>query len=500
MQENTNKAIAVNSMVLYAKLIIVTVTGLLTTRFALTALGITDFGLFSVLGSIISFIGIFNTIMLASSNRFISVAIGKGVFKDVNEQFNINLTIHVVIALLTLIIAIPMGDCYVYTYIHYDGDISKAVSVFNYSVIGSVISFVGVPFNGLLMAKERFILFSFTEAASHIVKMIVAYLLIDHFVDKLSIYAISQAGLTAATTIVYYVYCKSHFPEIIQICFSRNKQKYKEVLSFSSWVAYGALATVGKNQGAALFVNAFFNTAMNTALGLANTVNLFINQFCSSIAQPMAPQITKSYAAGNIDRSTDLLVMSTKFTFLVTLCVSAPFLVAADYIFRLWLGQVPPYVVSFTTLIIVDTLVISLNSGISNMIFASGKIKLYQVSVNTLRLISIAAAYWVLKMGGPAHSLLWAYIAFSAIIFIVSQWVLHHSLNFNNSVLIKRSYIPSIAATLLFFPACLLPDFFHPLVQATIIEFYLIVVILFIGLSKAERLFIRNFIRKIIHI
>lgn len=73
MNENTNRAIAINSIILYFKLAIITVTGLLTTRFALQALGVNDFGLFSVIGSIISFITIFNTIMVATSNRFISV-------------------------------------------------------------------------------------------------------------------------------------------------------------------------------------------------------------------------------------------------------------------------------------------------------------------------------------------------------------------------------------------------------------------------------------------
>lgn len=88
MKENTNKAIAINTAVLYAKMGITTVCALLTTRYALQALGNIDFGLYSVLGGIISFIAIFNTIMLSTSNRFIAVSIGKGNIKDANLQFN----------------------------------------------------------------------------------------------------------------------------------------------------------------------------------------------------------------------------------------------------------------------------------------------------------------------------------------------------------------------------------------------------------------------------
>lgn len=80
MQENTNKSLAINTVILYVRLAVTAICGLFTTRFALEALGVVDYGLFSVIGSIISFIAIINTIMVSTSNRFIAVAIGKVIF------------------------------------------------------------------------------------------------------------------------------------------------------------------------------------------------------------------------------------------------------------------------------------------------------------------------------------------------------------------------------------------------------------------------------------
>lgn len=487
MKENTNKAIAINSVILYAKLFVMTICGLLTTRFALQALGVDDFGLFSVLGSIISFIAIFNTVMISTSNRFISVAIGKGDIIYINEQFNICIVIHITLALLTILVAIPLGDLYIYKYLKYSGDIGTAVHVFHFTVIGSIISFIGVPYNGLLIAKEKFLVFSITEVLTHIFKLGVTFSLLYCFNEKLLIFAFTQGFITAVPTLIYHVYCKRQYPEIVKFTIPRNTQKYMEIFSFSGWVAYGAFATIGKSQGAQILVNSFFNTVMNTALGLANTVNGLLGTFSNSIAQPIMPQITKNYASGNYSRCDDLLVMSTKYTFLVTLFISIPFLTGAEWIFSLWLGNVPPYVLDFTKLVIVDTLITSLNSGISNIIFASGKIKLYQVSINTLRLLSIVAAYMVLKLGGPAHSLLWAYILFSIIIFFVGQWVLYHTLNYDNRILWKRSYIPSfvifvLAVPLLNFQLCTIP-----FVNIVFVESYLFILIICFGLSKSEK-------------
>ena len=223
MLENTNKAIALNSVILYVKMIVTTICALLATRFALQAIGVSDFGLFSVVGGIISFVAIFNTIMTSVSNRFIAVAIGRGVIKDIKEQFSICLIIHVVIAILSLLFAFPIGDWYISHFLNYDGDISKALQVYNITIVGSVLSFVGIPFIGLLMAKERFWVFSVSDIMSHIVRLVISYLLLYHFQNKLIVFAITVAATTILPTIISSAYCKFYFKDLIHFVFVKQE-------------------------------------------------------------------------------------------------------------------------------------------------------------------------------------------------------------------------------------------------------------------------------------
>ena len=197
MIENTNRAIAVNSLVLYGRIAITTLCSIFATRFALQALGNTDYGLYSVLGGIISFVAIFNTIMLSSTNRFIAIALGKGNVEEVNKQFNVCLAIHIFIAIVTLLLAIPFGEWYINRFINYEGNIKDAVLIYDISIIGSVISFVGVPYNGLLMAKEKFIVFSAVDVIAGVIKLAVSSLLIEVIGNRLLIYAIALSTLTA---------------------------------------------------------------------------------------------------------------------------------------------------------------------------------------------------------------------------------------------------------------------------------------------------------------
>ncbi len=494
MIENTNKAIAINTIILYARLVICALCGLLTSRFVLQALGVNDFGIFSVVGSVISLIAIINTIMLSTSNRFIAVAIGKGNVNEINEQFNVNFIIHIFIAIFIALIAIPLGYWYINNFVNYEGSIENIVKVFNITIWGTVISFIGVPFNGLLMAKERFFIFCTTDVICHILKLLMCYLLIYYFTDKLLIYSLILTILAVIPTIVYAVYCYSQFREFVRFKFVRNIDKYKSVLNFSIWIGYGAIATIGKNQGSALIVNAFFNTAMNAALGLANTVNGLLVQLAGNISSSISPQITKSYSAGNINRATELSCMSSKISFMFMFIISSPFLLTPEFVFTLWLGDVPDYLIVFSQLLIIDILIGTLNRGIPELIFATGNIKWYQIIVNTFFIVSVIVAYFVLKSGSPAYYMFITYIGFSIIVLVIRQYILAKVTNINNKILIKKSYIPSLMVVLLYTPFIIFHPSWNPIILNIISITYIFILIILIGLSKKERKQLLGFI------
>ncbi len=496
MSSNDNKKIAINSLILYIRLFIVSVCSLFTTRYALKALGTDDYGLFSVVGSIIVFMAIINTIMVSTSTRFITVALGRGDIEEVNKQFNVNLIIHIVIAVVTILLALPLGELYIHKFINYGGDISNAIMVYRISIISSVISFIGVPYNGLLMAKEKFIVFCSRDVFTAIAKLAVVVLLVYYFDNKLLIYALTLGIVTAYPTLAFIIYCRKHYHEIVKVRLIKDRERYKEVFNFSAWTAFGAIATIGRQQGAALIINMFFNTVMNTALGIANSVNHLITMFSQNISKPIAPQITKSYAAGDMKRCSTLMVATSKYGFLLMLFISAAFLVEPEWILSLWLGEFPEYTVTFLILITIDSLIMSMNMGIAEVINAHGNIKLFQISINTFRFLSIVVAFFVLKAGAEPYSLFIVYIIFNIIIFFVRQWVLKRTVGFDNMILVKGAYIPSIATFVTLIPWMFIEIPLPAVFTLALMYIYLSVAILFIGLKQNERRKILSIIQK----
>lgn len=498
MQENTNKAIAINSLILYIRLAIISVCGLLYTRFSLQALGANDYGLFSVVACIITFACIINTVMIVTSNRYMAMAIGKGDIKATQQTFSINLTIHICIAILTILVALPIGHWYIHHYVNYSGNMDNVYTIFDISIIASAISFIGVPYNGLLLAKEKFFVFCSTDVLASIVKLIFTYLLISHFEQKLLLYAFMTAFITAMPTLVFWAYCRSQFKQITQFTFVRDWAKYKDVLKFSLAIGYGALALIAQTQGGALLINMFFSTTMNAGLAVATSVTNMLQTFSNNAQKSISPQVVKSYAANNIPRCINLVCLSSKVTYFAMFYISVPFLLSPELIFGIWLKETPPYATMFTQLLIINMLVNSINAGLADYVFATGRIKVYQFVVNTLIGLSVVAGYFILRQGLQPEKLFYVYIAFSILVTVVRPFLIKRISSFDISSLVRGSYLPAISVTILFVPIFLLKTNFAPILYLLIAYLYLGVLTYWLALNKNERSYINTSCKKLI--
>lgn len=177
------------------------------------------------------------------------------------------------------------------------------------------------------------------------------------------------------------------------------------------------------------------------------------------------------------------------------LFVSTPFLINSEWIIKLWLGRVPEYSTVFTLFLVIDNLVQSFNSGLSTVIFASGKIALYQILVNTLRLLSLVGAYFVLKSGAEPQCLFISYIIFSVLAVFATQYCLHKELKFDVKYIIYHSYFPCILILILFLPIIFIRSSLHPLLTIIASMLYLLIIEFIIGTNKSDKRKLYQWIR-----
>lgn len=443
-------------------------------------------------------IGLVNTAMISTSFRYIAFEIGKGNTEEVNKVFNISLILHACLALLVILLAETVGVYYIHHFLNVPAErIADAIFVFRFSVLATIFSIFSIPFQGLITAEEQFLVRSLIEVLLALLRLVAAILLIYYGGNQIRLYSVLTALAIAITSVLYIVYCHKKYASIVSWDFQTDKAKYREMMSFSGWTMLGGAACIGKVQGAALIINAFFGTILNASFGIANQVNQIVLMFTQNLGQAAIPQITKSYSSGNSDRTIQLVFYMTKYSFFLMLLPALPILLETNFLLNLWLDKVPEYAVLFCQLMIWNALIDCLSAAIPAAVHATGKIKYFQILSSTISLLSLPVAWILFKYGYSPYSILVVSILTALVNVIVCQVLLKRLIHFDVKGLFKASYLKILYVVTLVSPLFWVKNFydenvFRFMFLSLTAVVWLAAAIYLVGIEKKERLAVKS--------
>ena len=498
-----NKRIFNNSLILYARLIIISVIGIITSRFILNALGESDYGLYNVVGGIVFFLALLNNVMVSASYRFIAFELGTNDENSANKIFNISLVIHLILAVIVVVFAEIFGLYYIHNYLNVSpGKLDDAIFVFQFSVFSTVFSIISVPFQGLIIAKEKFIATAVVEIIRSVLGLLVVALTIFFIGNKLRLYAGLIAFISIIPPIIYFIYCKRFYNKLSAWNFQSKPDKYKEMLSYSGWTLFGATAGSLEVQGSAILVNLFFGTFINAGLGIANQVNNMVKLFAQSINQAVIPQLTKSYSAGLHDRTERLVIFTSKYTFFLMMLPAAPIFLQIDFLLLLWLKEVPIYTAIFIKTMLINALIYTTTASVPSAIQAIGKIRNIQVVTSLISLMGLPLAYVLFKLEQPPYYLFFVYSFVGVINFCVVQFFIKKILNISFGSFYKDGYSKMLWVVLLMSPLFIINSFLeesisHFLLMTTGSVVWLLLMIYVVGINAEEKEFISRTIHSL---
>ncbi len=395
-----NNRIAKNTLLLYIRMFFMLVINLYTSRVILKTLGVTDYGINNVVGGVITMLGFLTSSLGGASSRYITYNLGKGDMAVMKKTFGNILSIHFILAAIVLVIGETLGLWFMSTQLQIPLEReTAALWVYQFSIFSSVLAVISVPYNATIIAHEKMSAFAYISIADAILKLLIVYLLVIIPYDKLIIYAILYFCIQAFDRIVYGIYCSRHFEEThTRLRYDGNL--FREIFAFAGWTMNGDLAVIGYTQGLNILLNIFFGPAVNAARGIAVQVQGVCQQFCSNFQMALNPQLTKSYAQGNLDNMHRLLVKSSKFSFYILFFIVLPLVFKTEFILKLWLGIVPEHTATFLRLILIVGLLYTLSNPIIVSVHATGKLKKFQLMEGTMLLTIVPIAYILLKFFG----------------------------------------------------------------------------------------------------
>ena len=395
-----NRRIAKNTLLLYVRMLFTMAISLYTSRVVLHVLGVTDYGVYNVVGGVITLLGFLTNSMSGASSRYITFSLGKGDMGEMRRTFGNILSIHFLLAGVVLLLGETIGLWFVLEKLRIPADrMDAALWVYHLSVLTAMLGVVSVPYNAAIIAHERMRAFAYIGIVDALLKLVIVYLLWVMPYDKLVIYALLLFGVQVFDRIVYGWYCVRHFEET-RARFLFDKRLFREMFAYAAWTMNGNLAVVGYTQGINILLNLFYGPVVNAARGIATQVQTVAQSFCSNFQTALNPQLTKSYARGDLLRMHQLLTQSSKFSFFILWLIALPLMLEAPLVLRWWLGIVPEHTENFLRLILCASMLSTLSNPLLVSVHATGNLKRFQLIEGTMLLSIVPIAYLLLKLFG----------------------------------------------------------------------------------------------------
>lgn len=404
--DSNNRRIAKNTLLLYVRMLFTMVISLYTSRVVLNTLGVTDYGIYNVVGGVVLLFSFINMSLSTASSRFINYELGRNdeCGAQLNVVFSTCIYVHFIVALLILVLSETVGLYIICTQIQIPSlRFDSAIWVYHLSVFSICLGVIFTPFNASIIAHEKMSAFAYISILEVIGKLLIVYLLPVVACDRLMLYSFLLFGMTLIVQSVYLIYCYRNFNECRRLYYP-DKKLMKRMSTFTGWNLLGDTAYALFSQGLNLLLNMFFGTVVNAARAIAVQVNGVVLRFVQSFQTAVNPQIIQSCSNCDMRKMHDLVIMSSRYTFLLISILAVPIMFNTDFLLSIWLVEVPQFTLTFIKIMIMITCFDSLGYSMTVAINATGKNKYYQLWVSGTMLLICPISYLCLKVGAPPYS------------------------------------------------------------------------------------------------
>lgn len=503
--QSSNKTIAKNTIFLYIRMMVTMVVSLYTSRVILQVLGVDDYGIYQAVGGIVGFLGFLNAAMSAGTSRFITFGLGEGDEVKLKKIFSTTLTGHIILALLIVVIAETAGLWFQHNKMVIPPDrLNATLWVFHLSVLTAFFTLTQIPYNACIIAHEKMSVYAYVSIIEAVLKLAIVYLLMIGHMDKLILYAILLAVLQLSILTYYRFYCVRRFVEA-RFKLSMDKKLFKEIAGFSSWSLFANGSIALNSQGILILLNMFFAPSVVAARAISLQVNSAANQFVNNFQTAANPQIVKLYAAKEYEKSKQLLLQTTRFSFYLMLLLSLPICMTAEPLLKLWLGIVPEYSVIFLQIIIVQSLFHVFDVSFYRALFAKGQLRENALISPTLGFVQFPIVYVLFKMGCSPVALSWASLVTTILLgMVVKPILIIKIVNYTWADVISV-FKPCLCVTLASLPIPMAACMYIPNNGNTLLYFFVMVLISvtsvgvacwFVGIDRGMRIKLKNKIQR----
>lgn len=489
-----------NSLFLFIRMIGTLIVSLYTVRVLLDVLGIVDFGIYNLIYGIITGVSFVSISLATAAQRFLSFDLGLQKYKQLNFTFSTIFNLFFIFSLFVCLLMFYLGPLIIPNINIPAYRLSDALLLFRITSLTFFFSLIIIPLNALVISYEKMAFFSYLTIFDVMAKLGTVYLLQVVEYNSLVFYGFLLLIIAILNFLIYLIYIRYGIKTVKYYLVIVNS-RFREIFNFFKWNLFGSITTVANDQGINIVLNVFFGPAITGTRAVGNRLVNVLSQLCNTVFLAVSPQIIKSYASKDFNYTKKLIISSSKLTLYLILCVVIPLYFNMEFILELWLKTINDDLVLFSQVSILFVLLSCLENPLTQLVRAYGKIRLYQVSVGILTLLTLPISLILFTLDKQPIVIIWVlncvyFLALFVRIYIVNMYLPLNIKEYIIEVIIKPLFVSLIAIAAIYYVLNFsLDTIFNRLAQTLVFIILYCLLIYTVGLNNSERSILLRYVK-----
>lgn len=324
----------------YIIILLNVLVGLLYTPYMLRMMGQSEYGLYSLVASVISYLTILDLGLGNAIVRYTAKFRAENKKEEQYEMFGMFFIMYIAIGVIAFIAGLAL-------YFNIENmfgatmtalEIDKAKIMMMLLVFNLAFTFPMSIFGSIINAYERFVFPRVINIIRVILNTVIMVCLLKMGYKAIAMVVV-QTVFNVLTLIINYVYCKKELK--IKLYFRKFKWGFmKEVLVYSFWIFLNVIMDRVYWSTGQFVLGAISGTIAVSVFAVAIQLQMMYMQFSTAISTVFLPRVTGMVATGDNDNElSDLFIRTGRIQFIVMALILSGFIVFGKQFIVLWAGD-----------------------------------------------------------------------------------------------------------------------------------------------------------------
>lgn len=314
--------------------------GLLYTPYMLRMLGQNEYGLYSLVASVISYLTILDLGLGNAVVRYTAKFRTEGKLQEQYEMFGMFLCLYACIGFLAMLV----GGVLFHSFDEWFGhsmtmdELEKARLMILFLIFNVAFTFPMSIFGSILLAYERFVFPKVLQIVRILLNLVVMIVLLNMGFKAVAMVVV-QTIFNILTLVIHFFYCKYKLG--IQLHFRRFRwDLLKEISVYSFWIFLSVIMDrIYWNTGQ-FVLGMYGGTAAIAVFAVAIQLSVLYMSFSTSISGVFLPKVTAMVASQSDQKEiSDLFIRTGRIQYIVMAFILSGFVVFGRPFIRLWAGD-----------------------------------------------------------------------------------------------------------------------------------------------------------------